>query len=303
MIDWNDLRYFLAVAQTGSTLAAARTLRVSQTTAARRVAALEQALGVTLFERQQSGYAVTPAGLALLAQAQAVEKAAEGFTDAAAALTRTVSGTVRLTTTEIYAISILPAILRDLHHAHPAIRIEVDASDEVRDISGGAADVALRNSEGLTEVGLVCRRVAANPWTLYCSRSYAAQHGMPDSLRTLHLHPLIGGGGPSVWPIYRAWLVRHGLEDAVAMHHNSISGLLAAVRAGSGLAVLPSYVAERDDDLVQCLPPSPRDKGALWLVTSERLRHTPRVRVVLDFLAERLKRPQREAPSPYVQVS
>lgn len=291
MVDWNDLRYFLAVARTGSTLAAGKLLRVSQTTAARRVLALEQALGLSLFDRQQSGYAITEAGLALLAQAEAVEKAAESFADGAAALNRTVSGTVRLTTTEIYAISILPPILRDLHEVHPAIRIEVDASDEVRDIAGGAADVALRNSNGLTEAGLVCRRVAANPWTVYCSRPYAAQNGLPQSLAQLQQHPLIGGGGPSVWPLYRGWLARHGLEGAVTMHHNSISGLLAAVRAGSGLAVLPSYVAERDPDLIQCLPPSPKDKGALWLVTSEGLRHAPRIRVVLDFLAEQLRRP------------
>ena len=80
------------------------------------------------------------------------------------------------------------------------------------------------------------------------------------------------------------------------MHHGSVTGLLAAVRAGSGLAVLPSFVAEREPDLVRCLAPSPRDKGGLWLVTNERLRHVPRIRVVLDFLGDRLKRPAKAAP-------
>lgn len=88
MFDWNDLRAFLAVAETGSTLAAGRRLRVSQTTAARRVAALEAALGLTLFERRQAGYALTPNGEALLEAARAVEGAATGFAEAGAALSR-----------------------------------------------------------------------------------------------------------------------------------------------------------------------------------------------------------------------
>jgi DNA-binding transcriptional LysR family regulator len=83
-------------------------------------------------------------------------------------------------------------------------------------------------------------------------------------------------------------LQSNGLEEGIAMHHDSVTGLLAAVHSGFGLAVLPSFIADRDPELVRCLPPRPEDKGALWLLTHERLRHTPRVRAVLDFLAGRL---------------
>src|SRR3546814_5584822 len=121
MFDWNDLRYFIAVAETGSTLAAGRTLRVSQTTVARRVAALEEALGLTLFERRQAGYAPTPAGEALLGQAHQVGTAATALEEAAAAMGRDASGTVRMTALEIYAVTVLAPILRDLHEAHPAV--------------------------------------------------------------------------------------------------------------------------------------------------------------------------------------
>lgn len=81
------------------------------------------------------------------------------------------------------------------------------------------------------------------------------------------------------------------------MHHSSASGLLAAVRAGAGLAVLPSFVADRDPDLVRCLEPIAGDNSEMWLLTHERLRHTPRVRAVMDFLGERLTRLARETPS------
>ena len=122
-------------------------------------------------------------------------------------------------------------------------------------------------------------------------------HARPRTAADLRGHAIIGGGGDKVWPLYRAWLRRHQLEEAVTIHHSSGSGLLAAVRAGAGLAVLPSFIADRDPDLVRCLEPIANDDAELWLLTHERLRHTPRVRAVMDFLGERLARLARQAPS------
>ena len=296
MLDWNDVRYFLAVAETGSTLAAGRKLRVSQTTAARRIAALEDGLDLKLFERRQSGYALTPAGEALVEQARAVEGAAGHFADVAAAQSRDVSGTVRVTASDIYAVTVLVPMLRDLHEAHPGIRIELVTSDHPLDLDAGEADVAMRASVMPQGAGLVVRRIAPDPWTLYCSRGYAARHRQPRNADDLRRHPIIGGGGEKIWPAYRAWLQRFDLEDAVVMEHGSATGLLAAVRAGAGMAVLPSFMADREPDLVQCLPPMKRDTIALWLMTHERLRHTPRVRTVMDFLGDRLSQLARAAP-------
>lgn len=290
MPDWNDLRHFLAVARTGSTLAAGHALRVSQTTAARRVAALEAELGLTLFERRPAGYRLTPAGEALLDRAEAVEAAAERFADAAAAQSREVGGSVKLTVDEIYAVTLLAPILRDLHEAQPAIRIELDTTEEKRDLAAGEADVALRMADRPTGGGLVGRRVCTDHWTIYCSRDYAAAHGRPCRRRELKGHAFIGGGGPGVWMYYRRWLEANGLLDAVAMQHGTSTGLLAAVRAGVGLAVLPTLIADQDPDLIQCLPPEPSNPRGLWLLTHERLRNTPRVRAVLDFLYDRLRR-------------
>src|SRR6187551_1877351 len=105
MMDWNDLRYFLAVAREGSTLAAGRALRVSQKTVARRLAALEQALGLPLFDRRQAGYTLTPAGEQLVARANQVEASAIEFEQAAASHGRDLSGIVSLTTHEIFAVT------------------------------------------------------------------------------------------------------------------------------------------------------------------------------------------------------
>ncbi|RED17068.1 LysR family transcriptional regulator [Parasphingopyxis lamellibrachiae] len=290
MIDWNDLRYFLAVAETGSTLGAGKKLRVSQTTAARRIAALERELGLSLFERSQAGYALTPVGEALLDKAHAVNRAADEFAEAAAAQARDVSGTVKLTTIDIFAETILAPILNKLHQAFPAIRIEIDTSQEPRNLAAGEADIAIRSSSGPKGGGLVGRRIAEDHWTVYCSRGYADAHGLPQTIEAMADHAFVGGGGENFWRPYRQWLLENRLENAVAVHHGTGTGLLSAVRAGVGLAVLPSFFADHDADLIRCLPPRQDDDGSLWLLTHERLRHVPRIRAVLDFLALELRK-------------
>lgn len=295
MLDWNDLRYFLAVARNGSTLAAGRQLRVSQTTVARRIAALEEALGFPLFEKRQAGYVLTPLGNDLLARAEQVELAATSFSEAAAAQSRDLSGSVKITTEEVYAITLLAPLLRELHEAHPEILIELDTSQQIRDLGAGEADISLRSTKGDGQpAGLVGRQLCADDWALYCSRAYADRHGVPTTVAAMRKHSFIGGGGGHLWLHYQAWLKELGLEQQVAMHHATSGGLLSGVRSGFGIAVLPCVIADADPDLVRCVPPRTDHQRMLWLFTHERCRHTPRVRTVIDFLYDRLSRHVRQ---------
>src|SRR3546814_15576628 len=102
---------------------------------------------------------------------------------------RDASGTVRMTALEIYAVTVLAPILRDLHEAHPAVRIELDTTDEPRDLAAGAAEVALRNSASPTGGGLLGRRIAPDPSTPYFSPPYGAAHGGPHNPPQLPTHP------------------------------------------------------------------------------------------------------------------
>ena len=295
MFDWNDLKYFIAVADGGSTLAAGRSLRVSQTTVARRIAALEDALGVHLFEKRQAGYALTPVGQDLLNRAQQVQTAANGFAEAAAAQSREVSGTVKITTEEIYAITLLAPLLRELHETYPEILIELDTSQTVRDLGAGEADISLRSTKNMDQpAGLVGRQLCVDDWALYCSRTYADRHGVPRSIAEMKEHAFIGGGGGNLWIHYQAWLQALGLEQQVAMHHATSGGLLSGVRSGFGIAVLPCVVADADPELVQCVPPRTDHGRILWLFTHDRVRHTPRVRAVIDYFYDRLSRHVRD---------
>jgi DNA-binding transcriptional LysR family regulator len=289
VLDWNDLRYFLAVAEQGSTLAAGRALRVSQTTVARRIAALEEAIGLPLFEKRQAGYALTSTGEALLGKAADVRSAGVAFEEAAAATHRGLGGTVRLTVGDIFANTLLPDWLVELHDRHPDIRIELDESATPRDLGAGEADIALRScGASPAPVGTVGRRLCPDSWTFYCSREYAEQHGVPRDREQLRGHALVGGGGEMTWQAYLAVLHEIGIEEQVAIKRASMMGLLTGIRSGLGIGVLPCIIADGEPDLVRCMPPRRKSDRWLWLLTHERVRHSPAVRTVIDFLYDRL---------------
>ena len=288
MEEWDDLRYFLAVAESGSTLAAARAMQVSQTTAARRVAALEERIGLRLFDRRQAGYLLTADGAALLDTARAVAVSVDAFADSAANRVRASAGTIRLTASEMHAVTILAPIVRDFHLAHPEWRIDLDTTDAIRDLAAGQADLALRVSDQPSGAGIVGRRVSDDPWTVYCSADYARTKGAPRRIEELAGHPIVGGGEPGVWQYYRQWLIDHGLDRAVIMHHNTSLGLFAAVRSGLGLAALPCVIADHEPDLIRLTRPVLERRG-LWVLLHERSRHEPRIRAASDFIYDRLR--------------
>ena len=208
-----------------------------------------------------------------------------------------ISGTVKITTEEVYRITLLAPMLRELHELHPEIMIELDTSRIVRDLGAGEADISLRSTKDrrTQAAGLVGRQLCADEWTLYCSRDYAARHGVPTTQR--------GAEQPRVHRRRRRQpvdaLTQPGCRisasnDQVAMHHATSGGLLSGVRSGFGIAVLPCIVADADPELIRCVPPSDGHGRVLWLFTHERVRHTPRVRIVIDFLYEQLSRHVRE---------
>ncbi len=162
------------MADEGSTLAAGRALRVSQTTVARRIAALEEALGLPLFEKRQAGYALTPDGEALLGRARQVERPRPSNSrEAAAAQVAITAERCGITTQEIFANTLLAPMLRELHERHPEIVIEIDTAQELLELGEGEADIALRSTASDAPAGIVGRRLCIDDWTLYCSREYA----------------------------------------------------------------------------------------------------------------------------------
>lgn len=286
MFDWNDLRYFLAVARAGSTLGGANALKLSQSTAARRVAALEQALGAKLFERHATGYKLTEAGYEILAAAERVEQEALTLQRLVEQQARRLAGTIRVATNEPLANFLLVPALRDFSQLHPEIRIELLIDDRVMDLSRGEADVAVRGGYSGGEGAVVARRLRDLPWSVYCSADYAARRGTPRCAADLASHTVIGGAGGVGSMPGPAWLERQ-TRKAVMTRSSSLTNLMTAVRAGLGLGALPCLLADPEPDLVVCFQMSDEFTAGLWLVTRAQLRDDACVKTFNSFLAAR----------------
>jgi len=285
--DWNDARYLIAVARAGSTLGAARSLGVNQTTVARRIEALEQDLGIALFERRADGYRLTDRGREALRLAEPLEQAATSLLEASQAWRREIAGVVRITTTEILATSVLAPLLSRLRDTQPAMQVDLVADDRRLDPLRGEVDIAIRVGSEPKDPGLVRRRLGQSVWTLFCSRSYAERHGVPHDLNTLQRHAIIAGSGSLTRLSSLLWLRRLAPDAPVALQCNSVPNLVAAVGAGVGIGPLPYFVTADNPDLIRVLPDlDDTPSGDVWLIYPESLRHSPPTRLLVAALAE-----------------
>ena len=283
MYDWGDLKVFLAVARAGSTLSAAKELGVNQTTVARRIAALEEALGTRLFDRHQDGYRLSECGRQLVDQAERVAVEAETLGRLVAQRKRDLTGTLRVTTPEIFANLLLTPWLPAFMDAYPEIRVEIVATDQRLDLMRGEADVAVRAGAMPTDPGLVVRRFADYEWLMCCSQAYAAKHGVPKNGEELNDHFVIGSDGMLSRLAPHTWLAEAAPRAKRRSTCSSVANMVAAVKAGHGVGFVPDTFLAVENDLVQCVP-VPGCKYSFYLAMPEGMKDQPRVRVFCDFL-------------------
>ncbi len=283
-MDWNDLRFFLEVARAGTTLGASKTLRVSQSTVARRIAALEEALGLTLFDKLQSGYVLTEAGAGLVLAAEQAEASVAGFTALAGSSERGLSGIVRLTTNETFANYFLVRALHEFRKAYPNIRLELITGDRPLDIGGGEADVAVRAGPRPAQGELVGKRLAVDIWSVYCSPDYATQRGIPRSTSDLKGHGFISVDRKlHVGPLIE-WMDAHVADEDIVLRQSSLSNIITGIESGLGLGMMSDFLLDHNPRFIKCFTPKVAHESEIWLITHERVRHVPRVRAVMDFL-------------------
>lgn len=287
MYDWNDLRHFLAVARTGNLLAAGKVVGVNPTTTARRIAVLEAALEVRLFDRLQNGYRLTEAGEEFLAQAERVEQEAESLAHLAQRRNRALAGVLRVTTNEAFANMVLTPCLAEFADLYPGIRVEVVVSDQWLDVARGEADIALR-AGAPDHGGVVGRKLCDLRWSIYASRTYADRRGFPADEAALDSHLVIGGDGALAELPSSRWLQDRTPRAERLSKSNSLGNLLAATKAGLGIAPLPCMMGDAEADLIRCLPPIPELDAELWLITREQIRELAHVRTFNTFIAGRI---------------
>jgi len=277
-MDWDDIRFFLAVARTGSTVAAARALGVNQTTVARRISELEDAIGAQLFERSREGYRLRADAQALLEAGDAVEADVGTFTHLAASLGRGVDN-IRITTNEPLANVILAPAIRTFRSSYPNVRIDLVITTRQLNLARGEADVALRAAPMPTDAELIARRVGDAHWGVYCSQDYARFNGAPQDVAALSDHLLL------VLPDASGSRLGQVATPKALEQRATANELCIAARAGLGVVSLPCVLGDAQTDFERCFvqddPVTP-----VWLIYHERLRGSAEVRALLDCVVE-----------------
>ena len=280
-LDWGDLRFFLELARTGSLSGAARRLGVDRNTVGRRVASLEETLGLSLFERGPQGWSRTAAGDELAALATRVEENVLALARHADAADRDLAGTVRLTTPTHVCAQLLAPALPSLRERYPRLLLEVAVDQRIFDLTRREADLALRLGRP-REAGLVMRKLGEVAYGFYAARGQpAVRRGRVD----FEADAFVGFDDSLASAPQERWLARVAPARTLAFRCNSSLSLVAAVRAGMGVALLPCFVAAADSGLIRLEAPEPVHHE-LWILFHGDLGRTPRVRAVIDWVDE-----------------
>lgn len=283
-LDWNDLRFLLAVADEGSLSAAARALQVNHSTVLRRVGKFEQQLDVRLFERLPNGYALTAAGEALAHSARQIQETVDAVERRIVGQDLRLSGSVRVATTDTLALRVLPAIIAAFHAQHPQVQVQLLSGNDQADLNRRDADLAVRPTDTPPE-SLLGRRLCRLAYAIYAAPSYLKERGARVPLSK---HTWIMPDDSMGSTVVGRYMAREQPSVAVAFRANSLASLAAAAAAGLGLSVLPCYLGDSTPGLTRIRSPLSEAGTDLWLLTHADLRKTARVRALLEFLTEAL---------------
>ena len=273
-MDWNNLKFFLALAETGSLSRASEKLRVDHSTVARRIDMLEHDLGVRLVERLSRSWRLTAEGERVRDRAKEIETGVAAITRFAQGVDRSPSRVVRVSGPPTLLSQFLAPRLLPFQKRHPGLRIELVGEARQISLSKGEADLALRMSRP-QEKGLVARRLAVVAYGLYSSRERLARSGEADQ-------EFLGYDDSLDHLPQQRWLKMLAGDRGLALRSNDLANVLTAARAGLGLAVLPCMMTIGATDLVNVptrLPPLTRE---LWLLFHRDIGRVPAVRAVID---------------------
>ncbi|MBA8821792.1 LysR family transcriptional regulator [Ochrobactrum sp. P6BS-III] len=275
MIDWEDIRYFIAVAQNGTLSGAARSLKVDHATVSRRLAALETALELRLVDRLPRSCRLTEAGKLVLERSVEMEAGALAIARLATAARVPLSGRVTLSAPPALVTHLLANHLDSFRKQYPHIRLSLSAEGRVVSLSRREADVALRFVQP-KETNSVARKIGKMAFSLYAQRSY--EHlSVPERWEFIawdQTYPDMPAQG---------WLLDIIGDRQVACELTHSSEHLIAARAGVGVAALPDFIGERDRDLVRIGNNVPFFARDIWLTVHNDLRKVPAIRAVMDF--------------------
>jgi DNA-binding transcriptional LysR family regulator len=280
---WDDFRLIKAIADVRSLPAAAALLGINHSTVFRRLAQIEEALGAKLFERHRSGYTLTTVGEEMVALAQRVDDDITAFTRKMAGRELAPAGELRVTTNDSLLIHLLTPLFVKFRKKCHDVRLDVVLANQELNLSKRDADVAIRATDNPPE-DLVGRRVASIAWALYGRAEDFPDPSAVDP-ESLYQRDWVSLSDNLATLKAVKFVQEHVPPERIGYRVNTVLGLAEAVEQGLGIGHLPCFIGDVRPGLVRLGPPNPEFAADLWLLTHPDLRHSPRVRVFLDFLA------------------
>ena len=307
-LDWGDLRYALAVGNTGGLAAAARQLGVNHTTVLRRLDALEARLGARLFERARSGYLPTEAGALVLAQARRMADQADEIERQVVGRDRELTGVLRVTTAFVVMEHLLPEPLADFARSYPGIEVEVVENAFLMDLSRRhagesdtwarrEADVALRLSPQVAD-HLVGRPLGDTHCRVYARRGAPGLPQTPLPVAALLKDvPWVAFERDAQSRVYDRWMRRHLGQAQVRLRVDIFNAVAAVLNTGLAVGILPTFMALRHPDLVAVSEPIPELSVPVWMLTHPDLRQTARVRAFMQHVGDQVAARLAQSPA------
>ncbi len=287
--DWNDLKYFLAIARTGKLTTAARQLGVDHATASRRVSALEQDLKAKLFERGPQGYRLTTCGEQMLSFAEEIESQSARASCEIGESDLVLSGHVRIGAPDGFGACFLAPLIWDLCRQHPGLNIDLVAMPRVFSMSKREADMAISLSRP-TAGRLNIRKLTDYRLGLFASREYLARRGPINDVSELGRHRMIGYIEDLIFTPELDYLPQIDKNLQTKFASTNLLAQLNATKAGAGICVLPYFLLACEPDLIPVLPDEVNIERTFWLVTHADLAGALRIKVTGDFIARQVEK-------------
>ncbi|MFO0632578.1 MAG: LysR family transcriptional regulator [Nannocystaceae bacterium] len=291
-MDWDDVRFFLAIVRSGTLAGAATALGIDATTVGRRLARLEQSMDARLFDRTAKGYVATAAGQRILPRAEKVEREILAALRDVEGEDQRLAGQVRLTATEMLSTRFIAPHLHRFNRRYPDIKLELLCTNRDVDLGRREADIALRLARPHQD-DVVVKRLFLIELGLYASHGYVQELGLPgqNGAQGFAGHRFIGFADTRAFRRENEWVDEHAPEALVSLRSDSVSSIMSAAIAGVGLALLPCRVADAEPALLR-VPLPDRSDGPdtgpepriVWQAVHRDLMGAARIRAVLDFL-------------------
>ncbi|HEX3597561.1 MAG TPA: LysR family transcriptional regulator [Polyangiaceae bacterium] len=286
MLDWDDLRHFLAVHRSGTLARAGAELGINATTVGRRLTALEERVQARLFDRTPDGYVLTTTGRDLLPRAERIEEETLAIERDVLGADSRLAGTVRVTATEMLATRFIMPHLPAFHARCPDVTLGLECTTHSVSLARREADIALRLARPREE-NVVARPLTNIPLALYASHGYVEHRGVPKAPdTTLTGHEVLLFADSRAFTFENDWFSQRLGEARIALRSDSVSSIYSATLAGLGIALLPVAVAERDPALRRIRTSTAPEPRVIWQAVYADVHKSARVRAVLDFLGE-----------------